>query len=67
MEKTHDTNKCEKCGGRTALISGQWYFNPDPEPYLNGKTEGAETSIDEAWISGSVCDDCGNVQDLFPQ
>ena len=59
-----DTNKCEKCGGRTALISGQWYFNPDQEPYLNGKIEGAETSIDKAWISGEICDNCNHIQSL---
>ena len=59
-----DTNKCEKCGGRTALISGQWYFNPDQEPYLNGKIEDAETNIDEAWITGEVCDNCNHIQSL---
>lgn len=67
MEKTHDTNKCEECGGRTAIVRGQWIFSPDSEPYLNGKKEDSLTSINESWISGSVCDDCGNVQDLFPQ
>lgn len=60
-----DTNKCEKCGGRTALISGQWYFKPDPEPYLSGIIEDAEENIDEAWINGEICDDCSHIQNLF--
>ena len=59
-----DNNKCEKCGGRTAIVSGQWVFNPDSEPYLNGKEEDAITSIDEGWINGEVCDDCSHIQNL---
>lgn len=62
--KSVDTPKC-KCGGRTALISGNWYFTPDREPYLNGKEEEAKVSDGEEWIIGYKCDDCGSLIDLF--
>jgi len=65
--KKSDTNKCEKCGGRTALISGEWTFTPDSEPYLNGKIEDAKTTIDEAWIVGQVCDDCNHIQNIISE
>lgn len=62
--KSADTPKC-KCGGRTALISGQWYYSPDTEPYENGIQEKSKVSDDEEWIIGFKCDDCDSIQDVF--
>lgn len=59
-----DTPKC-KCGGRTALIRGQWCFSPDREPYLNGVEEESKVSEGDEWIIGYKCDDCGHLMDLF--
>lgn len=60
----HDKPKCEKCGGRTALMSGYWHATPDPEPYQTDVEEKCLTGSAEEFISGHICDDCGHVQDL---
>lgn len=60
-----DTNKCLKCGGRTAIISGYFSYSPDREPYLNGVEEKCSNGDGEEWIHGYICDECSNVQDLF--
>lgn len=62
--KSVDTPKC-KCGGRAALSSGRWYYEPDEEPYESGKNEVAKVPEGDAWVHGFICDDCGSVQSLF--
>jgi hypothetical protein len=57
-----DTDKCEKCGSRTALVSGQWYHEMDSEPYMSGKKIN-----DEDWIHGFKCDDCGHLQGIWDE
>lgn len=57
--------KCNKCGGRTALISGIWYYSPDQEPYENGVIEPTERNESEAYMNGFICDDCDTIQDVF--
>jgi hypothetical protein len=60
-----DTEKCKECGGRTALIHGSFYYEPDSEPYMNGVTEEAKVIEGECWVGGYKCDDCGNIQGLW--
>lgn len=60
-----DTEKCNKCSGRTALVSGEFYWNADQEPYSNGKQEVAENRDGTSWIHGYVCDDCESIQGLW--
>lgn len=60
-----DTEVCHKCGGRTALVTGSFYYEPDAEPYENGIEEEAKVGTGECWAGGYKCDDCGNVQGLW--
>lgn len=60
-----DTRACEKCGGRTALVTGQFYYEPDSEPYKNGIEEEAMVDSGECWVGGYKCDDCGHVQGMW--
>lgn len=62
-KKKCDTPKCEKCGGRTATVSGMLYYQADTEPYLNGKKEHCEASGD-VHISAFCCDECNNLQGI---
>jgi hypothetical protein len=64
---TNDTKQCKECGGRTALIHGSFYYEPDSEPYMNGVEEEAKVSTGECWVGGYKCDDCGNIQDLWSE
>lgn len=65
MKTENDTPICEKCGGRTALITGTFYYYPDAEPYKNGEEEDAKIESGDCWVSGYKCDDCGNIQGLW--
>ena len=60
-----DTEKCEKCEGRTALISGTFYYHPDPEPYINGVQETSDVNEGECWVGAYKCDDCNHIQGLW--
>lgn len=60
-----DTHECSKCGGRTALVTGWFNYEPDAEPYQNGIEEQAKVQDGECWVCGYKCDDCGNVQGLW--
>jgi hypothetical protein len=60
-----DTHKCLECGGRTALITGTFYYEQDAEPYMSGIEEDAKVSSGDCWVGGYICDDCGNVQGLW--
>lgn len=63
-----DTDKCEKCGGRTALISGQWCHEMDSEPYMSGeKIDDKDRKTGEDWIHGFKCDDCGHLQGIWDE
>lgn len=64
-DEPSDTHKCKECGGRTALITGSFYYEPDAEPYENGIEEEAKTGTGECWAGGYKCDDCGNIQGLW--
>lgn len=66
-EVLHDTPKCKICGGRTALISGTFYYDPDAEPYKNGVEEDAKIESGDCWVGGYECDDCGNIQGLWTE
>jgi hypothetical protein len=61
---SYDSQKCEKCGGRTALVTGKFYYDSDAEPYNNGVEEDANVSGD-CWVGGYVCDDCTHIQGLW--
>ena len=60
-----DNPVCEKWGGRTAFISGVFYYTQDSEPYLAGKEEESYKSEGECNISGFICDDCENIQGVI--
>jgi len=63
-EITHRQTCC-KCKGRTALVSGFWFYTPDQEPYENGKEEDSEVGDSEAYMNGFVCDECNTIQGVF--
>lgn len=67
MKKKKETDSpiCEKCKGRTSLVSGQFYYDPDREPYLNGKEEASLITSGDCHVIGYVCDNCGHIQGLF--
>lgn len=65
MTKENDTHKCEVCGGRTALVTGFFAYEPDSEPYESGIEEDSEIVGGECWAGGFKCDDCGNIQGLW--
>ncbi len=60
-----DNKKCKKCGGRTALVSGQFYYNADQEPYKNGVIERAERPEGDEYVHGLLCDKCGRLTQLW--
>jgi hypothetical protein len=62
-----DTHQCKKCGGRTALITGFFHYEPDEEPYMSGVQEEAKVERGECWMAGYKCDDCGNEQDFWTE
>jgi len=62
---SYDSQKCTECGGRTALIAGHFYYEPDDEPYNNGIIEDAKVEGDDCWVGGYKCDDCGYIQRLW--
>ena len=59
-----DTPKCKICGGRTATVSGVFYYEQDREPYMADVEEEAKCGDGECHVCAFVCDDCGNVQGL---
>ncbi|HYH14001.1 MAG TPA: hypothetical protein VD794_02205 [Flavisolibacter sp.] len=63
--QSSDTQKCIKCGGRTALVSGYWNYDPDQEPYTDGIEESSEVGRGDAYMNGFICDDCNTIQDVF--
>lgn len=65
VSRSYDSEKCDKCGGRTALVTGQFYYEPEAEPYMNGKTEACLVKSGDCWVGGFICDSCGNVQGLW--
>ena len=64
MTKISDTPMCKYCGGRTATVSGVFYYEQDSEPYVAGIEEEAECGNGECHVCAFVCDDCGKVQGL---
>lgn len=69
MSKIKDatTPKCNKCKGRTALISGIWSYEVDEEPYISGVEEESKTENDSIYIHGYICDKCGNIQGVWDE
>ena len=63
-DKTSDNTPC-KCGGRTALVSGQFYFDADQEPYKNGVIEPAKTQKGDEWIHALLCDKCNKLTKIW--
>lgn len=62
-----DTKDCKVCGGRTALIHGSFYYEPDSEPYMSGIEEETKCETGECWVGAFKCDDCDNIQDLWTE
>lgn len=63
----NDTKKCEKCDNRTALITGNLYYEPDDEPYKNGIEEQAKVESGDCWIGAYKCDECGHIQGFWTE
>ncbi len=59
-----DNDPCKKCGGRTALVSGIFYFEQDQEPYKSGIHETAINESGDFYLHGTVCDDCNELSNL---
>jgi ssDNA-binding Zn-finger/Zn-ribbon topoisomerase 1 len=64
MAVENQPDKCEKCGGRLALVTGSWHYEPDDEPYEEGVEEEAKTSGGQEYLAASKCDDCDHIQDI---
>ena len=64
-QEVSDTHACCECGGRTALVTGYFYYEPDAEPYMSGIEEEAKVESGECWMGGYKCDDCGNMQGFW--
>lgn len=62
---SYDSKQCSECGGRTALITGNFTYDADSEPYNNGVEEEAKIESSDCWVGGFKCDDCGHVQGLW--
>ena len=59
-----DTPKCKKCKSRSALIAGYFYYKPDSEPYKNGVKEKAENESGSVYLTASICDKCGHIDNF---
>jgi hypothetical protein len=59
-----DNSPCEKCGSRTALITGTFEYTPHSEPYQEGVEEDAIASGGFCYMSALKCDSdtCGHIQ-----
>lgn len=62
-----DTDACKECGGRTALVTGFFSYEPNSEPYNNGVEEVAKVTSGQCWVGAYKCDDCGTVQKLWTE
>lgn len=66
IEETNtDTPKCEKCKGRTALVTGNFSYHVDDEPYKSGISEQAISEDGDCWLGAHKCDECGNIQGFW--
>jgi hypothetical protein len=65
--KDYDSQTCKKCGGRTALITGFFCYEPVDYPYNNDVKEEAKVESGECWVSGFKCDNCGHIQGLWSE
>jgi hypothetical protein len=54
--------KCKKCGGRLALVTGNFYYEPDEEPYLPDVQEEAIAKGGECELIAYKCDLCGHLE-----
>lgn len=66
-ENKADTPICEKCGGRTALMTGTLFYFQDDEPYQNGVIEESIATEGECWVGAYKCDKCGNIQGFWTE
>ena len=55
---------CKFCGGRLALVSGNFDYTPDPEPFESGIEEDIILDTYTANLSAMVCVDCGDVTEI---
>lgn len=63
--KKNEDNKqqvCDKCGGRLALVTGNFYYEPDEEPYLPDVQEEAIAKGGECELIAYKCDLCGHLE-----
>ena len=54
--------KCKKCGGRLALVTGDFQYEPDEEPYLSGVQEEAIAKGGYCELIAYKCDLCGHLE-----
>lgn len=65
MNENNEKQVCEKCGGRIALVTGTFFYEPDDEPYESGVIEESIATDGEVWIGAYKCDKCGHLQGFF--
>lgn len=54
--------KCKKCGGRLALVTGEFSYEPDEEPYESGVIEKAKVNGGYCNLIAYKCDECGHLE-----
>lgn len=55
---------CDKCGNKTALVSGTYYFSADSEPYESGKELDIDLEKDER-LHAQYCETCESLSEFF--
>lgn len=67
MEEDNKKQVCDKCGGRLALVTGYFSYEPDAEPYELGIEEKSVAAEGEAFVGAYKCDKCGHLQGFFTE
>lgn len=62
-----DGSKCDKCGGRTALVSGTFDYSADPEPFTSGIEEESTIKDGSRLVDAHICEDCKSIQNVADQ
>ena len=56
--------RCSLCGGKLALVSGNFDYDVDDEPFESGQEETVELDSYNARLTAMVCVDCGDVTNI---
>lgn len=67
IKKDNEKIKCEKCGGRLALVTGIFNYCPHAEPYQSGVREKSVATQGDDWLGAYKCDNCDHLQGFFTE